>query len=1295
MVEKEAKPPVDLDQLGRLLERCMLRDQVRLTKRLQRLRRRRQQREIERLQRQIQSSMALRARREAGAPAVSYPAELPIAACKDEIIRTIAQNQVVVIAGETGSGKTTQLPKMCLEVGRGRAARIAVTQPRRVAALSLSRRLAEELGVRWGREVGCKVRFTDQTAPQTYVKMLTDGMLLAEIQGDADLLEYDTIIIDEAHERSLNIDFLLGYLRLLYRRRPELKIIITSATIDTEAFSEAFGGAPIIEVSGRVYPVEVRHWPLEELLGAGEDYTYIEGAVQAVEQLLEETQSGDVLVFMPGERDIRETRDLLEGRRLRGVEILPLFSRLTAAEQQRVFSPQGRRRVVVATNVAETSLTIPNIRYVVDTGLARVSRYNARNQIQRLPIEPVSQSSAAQRQGRCGRVQNGVCVRLYSEEDFLARPEFTQPEIQRANLAEVILRMLATRLGQPETFPFIDPPRLQAIKGGYQLLEELGALDSQRRLTRLGKDLARLPIAPTVGRMVLEAKRQKALTEVLVIAAGISIQDPRERPLEQQEAADGMHRQFIDRRSDFLTLYNIWNAYHERLEELKTQNQMRKFCRSHFLSYVRMREWRDIHTQLRRSLAELEGFAPQEQPAEYEAVHRSVTSGLLSNVAAKNEHNLYRAARGGEVMLFPGSGLFQRKDTDKAPGWIVAAEMVETSRLFARTAAQVEAGWLLELAKHLCRFSYKDPYWDEKAGRVLVRETVRLYGLELVQRPVPYNRVDAQKATEIFVREALVGDQIRSPHPFLEHNRRLCAKIEAWQTRVRSRQGVDVDQARYDFYAQRLGEVSSVHELNRLVRQKRSAEPRFLFMEEKDLLGVSAAEFDQGAFPEALEVDGTALPLDYAFRPGQEEDGLTVKVPYKLVHAIQPEVLEWLVPGLLEEKIVHLLRSLPKAVRKQFVPVPATAQRLAARLKPTDTSFLASLEACIRQELGIVVHRSDWQAEDLPEHLRMRVEVSGENGQVVAADRDLGALAQRLERRDQEVGLDAWQRAAAKWEKDGVKAWDFGDLPERIEVAAVSGVPVWGYPGIEPSTEGVCLKLFNRRERAAAATQEGLVRLLELSLKAEMAFLKRDLKELGEYKHFYHGLCSAGQLQQDALVHLRRHLFARQALYPLNAERFAADQARAKKELRGLSTRLIDQLVPILQLYRDIRLCPHPYQGLDEDLARLLPADFLLQTPFGLLSSLCRYLKAVLVRAERARSNPSKDAQKAAQIKVYDQALQRLRAGAEAADQQQGIEEFRWAVEELRVSIFAQELGTAFPVSPKRLEKMLAALEKR
>ncbi len=1271
------KRPSLMSAVWSLLPACMLKDGMEIARQLRQIQRqkRRDTARLKKLKVQAERSAALRKDRGENPLSVTYPEALPISARKDEIVRAIREHPVVIVAGETGSGKTTQLPKMCLEAGRGVAAKIACTQPRRVAALSVSRRIAEELNVAWGAEVGCKIRFKDETAPETRIKMMTDGMLLAEIQGDPNLYEYDTIIIDEAHERSLNIDFLLGYLRLLQKRRPELRIVITSATIDTEAFSKAFDNAPIIEVSGRMYPVDVQYWPIEDLSGE----TYIDAAVTAVDMVVDAGR-GDVLVFMPTEKDIHETRRRLEGRHFRFTEILPLFGRLTAGDQQKVFHKQRYRRIVVATNIAETSITIPGIRYVIDTGLARISRHNPRNQTHRLPVEEISQSSARQRAGRCGRVQNGVCIRLYDEKSFLSRPEYTQPEIQRSDLAEVILRMIALRLGDVETFPFIDPPRSQAIQGGFNVLRALDAIDDNKRLTPLGRDMARLPLAPTVSRMILQARKERALREVLVIASAISIQDPRVRPLEQEKAADQEHKRFVDGESDFIALLNIWKAYHDTFEKLRTQSQMRRFCKQHFLSFNRMREWRDIYMQIRHTLREMGDFRMNRDDAGYDAIHRSVVSGLLGNVAQKKEGNMYRAARGRDVMLFPGSGLFQRRegseeDKKNTPGWVVAAEVVETSRLFARTVARIQPSWLVELGAHLCRASYKEPFYSVRSGRVLATETLTLHGLQVGQKRVGYGRIDASAATEIFIREALVNDEVALPYPFVTQNRDLRARVETWQMQQRLMQFLDLDEAAYRFYAERLENISSTHDLNRLIKRKGAD---FLLMSEKHLAG-EQVDFDRDAFPDFLEVDGEQVPLSYAYRPGQDRDGVTLQLPYKMVHFVQPEVLDWLVPGLLEEKITHLLRGLPKSIRKRFVPVPDKAREIAAVLQPTHSAFLDSLSAHILSHYGIEISQNDWNVRDLPDHLQMRVEVRDEKEKAIVAARDLRVLREQLDAREEDVQSDAWMRAQKQVSRRDVTGQTIGELPERVEVMQAGGMPVFGYVGLKREGDRVDVCLFKRADEAERETRAGWMRLCEREMRDEMRALKRSLGDLAQFEG------GREALREGAYANLMAHLFTREAAFPITRQRFDSRVQQARLYLQHLAPQLIQAMASLFETHREIRLLRGGYPEMEADVARLMPTDFLRQTPYDQVLHLSRFLKAIVIRAERAMLDPMKDRQKAEQVQPFQDAVDELMDSELTGEKRDAVQALRWMVEEFRVSVFAQELGTAQKVSPKRL----------
>ncbi len=1253
---------------------------------------------------------------------IRYPADLPVSLRREEILAAIRAHPVVIVAGETGSGKTTQLPKMCLEADESTPGRppglIGCTQPRRVAALSVSRRVAEELGVTWGREVGCKIRFDDHTGRDTRIKFMTDGILLAEVQSDPLLRAYGTLIIDEAHERSLNIDFLLGHLQGLLRRRPrDLRLIITSATIDTAAFSQAFGGAPVVEVSGRLFPVEVRYAPpasFTDAAGEPEDVDSIEAAVRAVEDALIESDDGDVLVFMPTERDIRDARELLDGRLGRGTEVLGLFGRMPAAEQTRIFSPGAQRRVIVATNVAETSLTIPRVRYVIDTGLARMSRYNPRTRTKRLPVEPVSQSSANQRAGRAGRLQDGVCIRLYDQEDFDKRPRFTQPEIQRANLAEVILRMKAFRLGEIETFPFLNPPLPPAIHAGYGLLHELGALDDAHELTALGRELARLPLDPTLGRMLLQARQERALPEVLVIAAGLSVPDPRERPEDAKEAAANAHKAFNTPDSDFATLLNIWRA----MPDNAGRNALRRFAKANYLSQARLREWRDIHGQLADAMASRErngDGAVTERPGSDEAIHRSILAGLLGQIAQRKERNLYLASGNRQVTIFPGSGLYQRQEKRRKgepppngpgepprekgnqPPWIVAGEIVQTSQLFARTVARIQPEWVAELGAHLCKFSYADPHWNEKSERVLAWERVLIYGLEVVKRRIDYGKIDPAKATELFIRGALVAGEAHIEHRFFARNRELRERIEAALTRVRDRRVDDLDEAFYRFYAARIEGVSSVHDLNRLVREHIARELDFLCADEDTLLpSAGDLQYDRALFPEAVSLHNAALPLSYAYAPGEERDGVTVRVPLPVAAQLSTAQLQWMVPGLREEQIGTLLRALPKAVRRTLLPLEPKVREVAVGFQPGGGEFLPALADFLVRRYGVEVRASDWPPDSLPAYLQPRVEVVDRENKPLATGRDLRAVQATLEKSD--VRSDAWERAAQRWERHALKTWSFGDLPESIVVETVGGAPLLAYPGLSVRDGEVDVRLFRKREEAEGASRAGMRRLAERALERDVAWVRKELGSLlakgasggkSATPDFRAALSSwtpkpapvasrpADTLQEAALRHVLDAALTLEPVLPLTEKRFQAMVASARRDLPLRTRQTGEAVVRVLELRRQVLASPKRYPGLDADVQRLASDDFPARTPPGQLAQLPRYLRAVAVRAERAAVNATKDAEKARALGPF--------TGWEARVPPDRHEAFRWLLEEFRVSLFAQELGTAQPVSAQRL----------
>ncbi len=1238
-------------------------------------------------------------------PLIRYPQDLPITARRDEIVAAIRGHQVVVLAGETGSGKTTQLPKMCLEALPDAPGKIGCTQPRRVAAMSVSKRVAEELGVAWGREVGCKMRFNDDTSRETRVKFMTDGILLAEIQSDPLLRGYSALILDEAHERSLNIDFLLGYLQRLLPQRPDLKLLITSATIDTEAFSRAFGDAPIIEVSGRLFPVDIRYRPLGSFTGEDEDDVhYLDAAVEAVEDALIETSDGDVLVFMPTERDIRDAKEMLEGRLGRSAEVLTLFGRMPAAEQQRVFAPGPKRRVVIATNVAETSVTIPRISCVVDTGLARLSRYNPRTRTKRLPVEDISQSSANQRAGRAGRVRDGLCIRLYAADDFEKRPRFTQPEIQRANLAEVILRMKAFRLGEIEDFPFIDPPSHAAIRGGYALLHELGALGETHDMTSLGRELARLPVDPTLGRMLLQARREKALPEMLVIAAGLSIPDPRERPENAKELANAAHKKFAAPDSDFLSLLRIWLAMPEH-ETGPSRNALRKFCKANFLSLTRVREWRDIWRQLRDALDD-EGepmpLLEDRTAADDAAVHRSILAGLLGHIATRHERNLYKASGAREVTLFPGSGLYERREKNapkgqekksRQPQWIVAGEIVQTSQLFARMVAKIDPLWVAELGEHLCVYRCSEPHWHARTGRVLVWERTLVHGLEVRRQQIDFGKVDPAAATELFIRHALIEGDCELKQPFFLHNQKLREKIETSLTRVRSNWVYALEDLLFRFYAARLENVSSVHDLNRLLAAKGQG---FLQATEDDLTAGNAVQEDLALFPDEVALGNTVLPVTYAYQPGEEHDGVTVQVPLPVAESLTSGQLQWLVPGLREEQIGILLRALPKPQRRALWPLEDKIRDVAREFDPGRGEFLDSLATFLTKKYRIDIKATDWPPQSLPTHLRPRVEVIDHKNATVVAARDLEEVRRAVKKT--EVRSDAWDRAVQRTEHYGVTAWTFGDLPESLVIEHIAGAPRLGWPGLALREGEVDVRLFKRREEIVEATPAGLRKLGELALGRDAAWAAKELRSLGQKsapvkkaasfaEAFAHVKTTApakitADIPQTALDHILRHLLQLDPLFPLTEARFRAMCDRARKELPAVAHKVRELTAQLFATRDKIRAGKHRYPGLDADLDRLVPDDVLARTPHAQLLHLPRYLRAIEIRAERASFNPAKDAEKAKLLEPWQDWPHRVPAA--------NREPFRWLLEEYRVAIFAQELGTAQPVSPKRLEALLA-----
>ncbi|MBD5778761.1 ATP-dependent RNA helicase HrpA [Pelagicoccus sp. NFK12] len=1291
---------------------------------------------------------------------IQYPPELPISQRRDEIVSAIQAHQTIVLTGETGSGKTTQIPKMCLDAGLGLKGRIACTQPRRVAALSVAKRVAEELQVDFGKEVGAKIRFTDQTSKQTRVKFMTDGMLLTEIHGDPLMRDYEAVIIDEAHERSLNIDFLLGHLNQLRSRRPDLKIIITSATIDTEKFSAAFDNAPIIEVSGRVYPVDIIYAPLDELLEDSGDFTYIEGIAESAKRIQDEFGHGDILAFLPTEKDIRDAMDLLESRFRRHMEIIPCFGRLSNADQQRIFQSSPKRKLILATNIAETSLTIPGIRFVIDTGLARISRYNPRGRTKRLPITKVSQSSANQRSGRCGRVADGICIRLYSEKDYISRPIYSVPEIQRSNLADVILRMTASQLGNVETFPFIDPPSPAAITAGYQLLQELGALKASGgtgstrsasssapfSLTPLGRKLSRLPADPTVGRMLLEADRHGVTHEVLVIAAALSIQDPRERPMDKEAAARQAHAQFEHKQSDFLALLNIWETLHDNFEKL-SQSRLRKFCKQNFLNYLRIREWRDIYHQLERSLPKGGPAAPraatppssglERDSALYHAIHSCLLTGLLANVGRREETNLYRCSANRKPLVFPGSSLFIRQPRDKktgkrkdpgtetgkknrkSPEWILSAEIVETNRLYARTVASIDPRWILDVGRHILSHSYSDPEFIPDQGRVVARESIRIHGLEIQNKQVSYLKVDADKATEIFIREALLNEDYPAPAnwTFLEQNRRLISRIQNAQTVISVAHWMGVEEAAFTFYQKRLKNVASIHDLNRFLKTSRSdlgrdsnAGESCLLMTEGDLTASEEAAIDLSLFPETVELGNSALPIEYQYKHGHAKDGVTLKLPYGKAKSVNNALLDWLIPGHLEPKIHALLKALPKDIRQRLIPLAETAKKIAADIRPTGDTLVASLRDYLQRTYSIETYASDWDEAAIPDHLRARIEVHDKKGKTIAEARDAQTLHQKLEAKQAELSTTKandtsglWKKAREKYEREISSISDLRggsaaprSTSNRIQIGAPNGIPLYAYPALRASSSAsqlsIHLSLFRSESDAKAANANGISALLEHELRRELAWIQTDLKDVQRVGPAGVAFRPIHQLKEDVYEHIRQTLRTHD-LDTLDPDSLHAAREKAYEKSKGILYKVVDQLKLILERRQTLIVQPLIAKSYTHDIDRILPPDFLRHTPHHILPRIPVYLEAIAHRAKTAAQNPARDSQRQNQLDHYRRRLAQVgttsAANTQAKNQNQ-ITTLRWMIEEFAISLFAQHLGTAHPISPKKLDQAFA-----
>ncbi|MDO9023366.1 ATP-dependent RNA helicase HrpA [Zwartia sp.] len=1267
-------------------------------------------------------------------PKIVYPEDLPVSARREEIARAIKSHQVVIVSGETGSGKTTQLPKICLELGRGLKKMIGHTQPRRLAASSVARRIAEELQTPLGDWVGYQVRFQDRSSAQTAIKLMTDGILLAESQRDPLLKRYDTIIIDEAHERSLNIDFLLGYLRQLLPRRPDLKVIITSATIDAGRFARHFASArgipaPVIEVSGRLYPVEVRYRPIlnpvledgvaggqtqntpssnlsDRSLARDEERDLINALVDAVDECAR-VGPGDILVFMPGEREIRESAEALRKHHPPGTQVLALFARLSQEEQEEIFRPRtSARRIVLATNVAETSLTVPGIRYVIDSGLARVKRYSWRNKVEQLRIEPISQASANQRAGRCGRLGPGVCIRLYDEQDFKARAPFTDPEILRSSLAGVILRMKALRLNEIEAFPFVDPPSGRAIADGYHLLQELGAIDpdSERpgALTETGRALARLPVDPRLGRMILAARDQHCLTEMLIIASALSVQDPRDRPMHAREASEQAHAKFADDKSEFVTYVKMWNWYHEQVKHKESQRKLVAKLRADYLSPLRLREWHDIHSQLMALVGE-QGWRLNKTEATHDQIHLALLSGLLGNLGFKSEESgHYLGARDIRFWIHPGSRLLK-----KAGKWIMAAELVDTSKLYARCIAKIDPAWVERVAGHLLKRSWSDPRWERKLGQVVANEKATLYGLTVYSgRRVHYGPIAPEQAREIFILQALIPGDIDSPLPFLAHNRKLITQIEKLEHQTR-RPDILVDDALIQAFYEKLlpAEIYQTATLEHWVKGLPKEQAQQLMLTRDALMRHEAAGVTTDVFPKFFDWQGVRLAIDYHFEPGSPKDGLTVTVPLYFLNQIDGARCEWLVPGMLKEKAQLLLKSLPQKIRRHCVPLPDYAsgfyERWFDRLDHPPCGLLEALIQDIWTELKIRPLLSDFKPETLPAHLFMSFKVIDEHGRMLAAGRNLAqikaelgkqaqATFQKLATRDHEV--------ATVLSQDEITDWSFGKLPELMEIRRKDQVVV-GYPALVERGVQCALDVFDDPHVALHAHKKGLVRLFRIALREQVKFLEKNLHELTKMGMLYLPLGTQEKLR-DQIIDCALIRACLVEPWPDDAQSFEARRQEAKTKLGLLAQEVARLAGGVLEAWAaaqrklpQAKIYASTYADIQQQLHQLVTANFVVNTPYEQLAHFPRYLKAVIARIDKLKADPARDVRLMNELgpvlTQYSRARSALKGAADA-----GLDEFRWMLEELRVALFAQELRTPMPVSVKRLQKTWEAMQR-
>lgn len=1247
-----------------------------------------------------QAKLRVQQRQSAVKTPIVFPENLPVSQRKAEIEKLIAEHQVIVVAGETGSGKTTQLPKMCLELGLGNLGMIGHTQPRRIAARSVATRIAEELQTEVGDLVGYKVRFNDQISDNTQIKLMTDGILLAEIQSDRFLNQYSCLIIDEAHERSLNNDFILGYLKQLLPRRPDLKLIITSATIDVERFSKHFDNAPIVEVSGRTYPVEVRYRPIAE----EEEQDQLQGILNAVDELQAEGR-GDILIFMNGEREIRDTAEALQKQNLKHTEILPLFARLSAQEQNKIFHPSGLNRIVLATNVAETSLTVPGIKYVIDPGTARISRYSYRTKVQRLPIEPISQASANQRKGRCGRVSEGICIRLYSEEDFNNRPEFTDPEILRTNLASVILQMTALGLDDIEAFPFVDAPDKRHIQDGVRLLEELGALEwkaekgdnsqtskEKRVLTPLGRQLAQLPVDPRLAKMLLSAVNLGCVYEVMVIVAALSIQDPRERPTEKQQAADEKHRRFADKKSDFLAFLNLWHYLQEQQKAL-SKNQFRRQCQKDFLNYLRIREWQDIYQQIRLAVREM-GLPINSEKAEYQQIHTALLSGLLSHIGLKEaEKQQYLGARNAHFSIFPNSVLFK-----KQPKWVMAAELVETSKLWGRMVAEIEPEWIEPLAQHLVKKSYSEPRWSKSRGAVIADEKVSLYGVPIVSgRIVNYGAIDPIVSREIFIQSALVEGDWNVKYTFFKQNQQLIREVEELEHKTRRRDILVDERTLFEFYDQRIGtEVVSQKHFDTWWKKASKQDPELLNFERSFLINDGAEQVSKLDFPNFWHQGNLKLKLTYQFEPGTDADGVTVHIPLPLLNQVEMTGFDWQIPGLREELVIALIKSLPKSYRRNFVPAPNYAQAFLSRAVPLEKPLLTALIEELRRMTGVTVEAEHWNWAQIPSHLKMTFRVVDEKGKKIAESMDLDALKFELKDRVQ-ASISAV--ADDGIEQSGVHIWNFANLPQFYKQKK-QGFSVKAFPAIVDEKDAVGIKLFETEFEQAVAMQQGLRRLLLLNVPSPIKYLHEKLPNKAKLGLYFTPFGKVLDLIDDCIACAVDKLIGDFGGFVWNEEGFDKLRDFVREHLNEVTVEIAQKVEQILTLTHQLNqrlkgkmdfTMAFALSDIKAQISGLIYPGFVQKSGYARLPDLLRYLQAIDKRIDKLVQDVNRDRAAMLRVEQVQQAYQQLIAKLpKSKPMSDDIAEIRYMIEELRVNLFAQQLGTKYPISDKRILNLIA-----